>query len=282
MLCALACTRWSVPPPDSRCHGATSVPPGRKLPDDKRFVKVLHLYVLQQRTVLSTHHCRYLRSSVVVDAGQHERRQEEEEGAGGRVDQVLQGDTDRSKFVVLQKKPGSELSPELTWGTLVCRLRLKMRRSTPVTTIALQLTNSKKYTPPQGEHIMIVSMQMNPMTREEAFRQPTSINKPQYGKNSAIEVFLLPSSLRQNHTQITDWRGDITEPGERRCNILLTRSSQIQTGSNQICLVYQRGAATSAWHLFIPWRHPVYGARLTTTGDVAQSKPGPVEPHPSE
>lgn len=31
MPCALACTRWSGPPPDSRCQGATSVPPGRCL-----------------------------------------------------------------------------------------------------------------------------------------------------------------------------------------------------------------------------------------------------------
>lgn len=33
---------------------------------------------------------------------------------------------------------------QLTWGTLVCRLRQKIRRRTPVTTKALQLTNSKK------------------------------------------------------------------------------------------------------------------------------------------
>ena len=33
---------------------------------------------------------------------------------------------------------------QLIWGTLVCRLRLKMSRRTPVTTKALQLTNSKK------------------------------------------------------------------------------------------------------------------------------------------
>lgn len=31
MPCALACTRWSERPPDTRCHGATSVPPGRCL-----------------------------------------------------------------------------------------------------------------------------------------------------------------------------------------------------------------------------------------------------------
>lgn len=44
-----------------------------------------------------------------------------------------------------------------------------MRRRTPVTTQALQLTNSKKYTPPHGEHIMTVSMQMNPM-RDSTYR----------------------------------------------------------------------------------------------------------------
>lgn len=29
MPCVLVCTRWSGPPPDTHCHGATSVPPGR-------------------------------------------------------------------------------------------------------------------------------------------------------------------------------------------------------------------------------------------------------------
>lgn len=31
MPCALACTRWSEPPPDTHCQGATAVPPGRCL-----------------------------------------------------------------------------------------------------------------------------------------------------------------------------------------------------------------------------------------------------------
>lgn len=35
-----------------------------------------------------------------------------------------------------------------------------MRSKTPVRTEALQLTNSKRYTPAQGEHIIMVSMQM--------------------------------------------------------------------------------------------------------------------------
>lgn len=37
-----------------------------------------------------THHCGDFSSRVVIDAGQHQRRQEEKEGAGGRVDHVLQ------------------------------------------------------------------------------------------------------------------------------------------------------------------------------------------------
>lgn len=41
----------------------------------------------------ATHHCRNLSSSLVVDAGQHQRGQEEEEGADGRVHQVLQPET---------------------------------------------------------------------------------------------------------------------------------------------------------------------------------------------
>lgn len=89
----------------------------RKLHDDRRFVKVSAMCCIctswQKRTVLSTHHCSYLRSSVVVDAGQHERRQEEEEGAGGRVDQVLQGDTDR---ITLETRWSSVLLHDLCCG----------------------------------------------------------------------------------------------------------------------------------------------------------------------
>lgn len=42
------------------------------------------------RLVLQTHHCCYFSFSVGLDAGQHERRQEEEQGAGSSVNQVLQ------------------------------------------------------------------------------------------------------------------------------------------------------------------------------------------------
>lgn len=49
----------------------------------------------------NTHHCSNFRPSPVVNKGQHKRRQEEEEGADSRVNQVLQegnGTTGRSKF----------------------------------------------------------------------------------------------------------------------------------------------------------------------------------------
>lgn len=42
---------------------------------------------------VTTHHCCYLSSGFVVDAGQHQRGQEEEEGARSCVNQVLQEDT---------------------------------------------------------------------------------------------------------------------------------------------------------------------------------------------
>lgn len=47
----------------------------------------------------NTHHCSNFSPSAVVDEGQHKRRQEEEEGANSRVNQVLQGDDTRdTKF----------------------------------------------------------------------------------------------------------------------------------------------------------------------------------------
>lgn len=49
---------------------------------------------------MTTHHCRNFSSSVVVDAGQHERRQQEEEGAGSGVNQVLQEDTKTYKITL--------------------------------------------------------------------------------------------------------------------------------------------------------------------------------------
>ncbi len=69
---------------------------------DKRFAKMFVMFCIcvawQKRTVQSTHHCCYFRSSVVVDADQHERWQEEEEGAGNGVHQVLQEDTETYKI----------------------------------------------------------------------------------------------------------------------------------------------------------------------------------------
>lgn len=41
----------------------------------------------------NTHHCSNFSPSAVVDEGEHKRRQEEEEGANSRVNQVLQGMT---------------------------------------------------------------------------------------------------------------------------------------------------------------------------------------------
>lgn len=47
----------------------------------------------------NTDHGSNFSPSAVVDEGQHKRRQEEEEGANSRVNQVLQGDDTRdSKF----------------------------------------------------------------------------------------------------------------------------------------------------------------------------------------
>lgn len=51
---------------------------------------------------------------------------------------------DKKKKKVLAAVLTRSVRLQLTWGTLVCRLRLKIRRRTPVTTKALQLTNSKK------------------------------------------------------------------------------------------------------------------------------------------
>lgn len=42
----------------------------------------------------NTHHCSNFRPSPVVNKGQHKRRQEEEEGADSRVNQVLQEGTE--------------------------------------------------------------------------------------------------------------------------------------------------------------------------------------------
>lgn len=43
----------------------------------------------------NTDHCSNFSSSAVVDEGQHKRRQEEEESANSRVNQVLQRDDTR-------------------------------------------------------------------------------------------------------------------------------------------------------------------------------------------
>lgn len=56
----------------------------------------------------ATHHCCNLGSSLVVDAGQHQRGQEEEEGAGGRVNKVLQPER--------QAHSASRQSVEVQWG----------------------------------------------------------------------------------------------------------------------------------------------------------------------
>lgn len=54
---------------------------------------------MEDRGHQNTHHCSNFSRSVVVDEGQHKRRQEEEEGANSRVHQVLQGeDTRDNKF----------------------------------------------------------------------------------------------------------------------------------------------------------------------------------------
>lgn len=55
---------------------------------------------------VSTHHCCYFSSSVVIDASKHERWQEEKQGAGTCVNEVLQEDKNKdhsSELVMLYK-----------------------------------------------------------------------------------------------------------------------------------------------------------------------------------
>lgn len=49
---------------------------------------------------LTTHHGCYFTFGAAVDAGQHKRTQEEEDGASGGVNQVLQEDTKTQGLIV--------------------------------------------------------------------------------------------------------------------------------------------------------------------------------------